>query len=115
LPGKRKQRIAAPGSAPTDSLPDASFFILGQNFPNPFNSQTTIRFQVFETMEMNLTIWNTLGQKVNTLFHGQMIKGDHTIIWDGKNQQGMILPSGLYFVRLQNGARVQWRKLIYLK
>ncbi len=103
------------GKAPEDTLPTASFFILGQNFPNPFNENTTIRFQVLQDMDLDLSVWNVLGQRVCTLLHEPVPKGDHTLVWNGKNGEGEILPSGLYFVRLQNGARIQWRKMIYLK
>ncbi len=105
----------APYFQKKDRLPDANQFVLGQNFPNPFNNSTQIRFQVFQTMPLTLTIYNALGQNVRVLYNGMISKGDHTLVWNGKNGEGEILPSGLYFVRLLNGARIQWRKMIYLK
>ncbi len=106
---------AAPYFRLVDPLPDANQFVLGQNFPNPFNNTTHIRFQVFESMVLELAVYNALGQEIRVLYDGSIAKGDHTLTWNGVNEDGTAMPSGLYFIRLKNGARVQWRKMIYLK
>lgn len=100
---------------PDDPLPTANMFILGQNFPNPFNSNTTIRFMLYSEMDIQIDIYNTVGQKVKSLFEGRKTKQEHFIDWDGMNDNNQLLPSGLYFVRMQSGARIQTRKILYLK
>jgi len=104
-----------PPEPPVNPVPDANMFILGDNYPNPFNSTTTIRFMLYNEMEVRLSIYNTRGQKVADLFSGKLDKGEHFIHWDGRNLNGFMLPSGLYFVRMQSGAIIQTRKIILLR
>jgi hypothetical protein len=74
---------------------------LSQNFPNPFNVETKIRFSLIERVDIQLEIFNILGQKVGGLAEGEFPAGNHFVIWDGDN-----LPSGVYFYRLtlENGS-----------
>ena len=77
---------------------------LHSNYPNPFNPSTTIRFDVpefYSNKKVTLQIFNILGQKVKTLFNGNIASGKHEITWDSRNEQGARLPSGLYFVVMQ--------------
>ncbi len=73
------------------------------NFPNPFNAETTIAYGVPEFSEVKLIIYNLLGQRVRTLVSGSEGPGFKTIRWDGKNEHGADVGSGLYFVRLEIG------------
>ena len=104
-----------PPEPPVDPIPDAYMFILGDNYPNPFNNTTTIRFMLFSPMKVQLSIYNTMGQRIADLFSGNLTKGEHFIHWDGRNRNGVMMPSGLYFIRMQSGAIIQTRKMILLR
>jgi hypothetical protein len=113
----------AVGGETPRALPEA--FSLHQNYPNPFlsgvkshlsaNSATAIPFHLEETANIKLTVTNLMGQTVRTLAAGQMAAGDHLMAWDGRNDAGEIVPSGTYLIRLDNGRRVQMRKLLMIK
>ena len=93
-------------------------FSLFQNFPNPFNPSTTISFeipQVHANSDVNLSIYNLLGQKVRVLVTANMSAGIHAIQWDGKNDIGRNVPSGLYFYRLTAGNFAETNKMLLLK
>ena len=85
-------------------------FALQQNFPNPFNPQTTIRFTIAQSGRVKLTVFNVLGQKVKTLIDDPMQAGAHQVTFDGRN-----LASGIYWYRLQANGRVKVRKMVLLK
>jgi hypothetical protein len=73
---------------------------LGKNYPNPFNPITMIPFSLPDASEISLLVYNILGQTVRTLYRGRMDAGKHYIAFDGKDQNGNRLSSGLYFYRL---------------
>jgi flagellar hook assembly protein FlgD len=77
--------------------------MLFQNYPNPFNPETTIAFQLPQTAQVELTIFNTLGEKVAQLFNQPLSAGHHEIRWNGCDPDGHKVPSGLYFYRLETG------------
>ena len=91
------------------------FFELTQNYPNPGNPTTTIHFQLQESREVVLRITNIMGQEVKTLVNEYREAGTYTIIWDGKNNHGTEVPSGVYLYTLQTGDRVLTKKLMLLK
>ncbi len=99
-------------SSPTDVAETVpAQFVLKQNYPNPFNPATTIAFSVATTARATLELFNTLGQKVFTLFDGVAEVGRlYTVQLDGRP-----LTSGMYFYRLQSGASSDLKKLILLK
>ncbi len=78
-------------------------FILFQNYPNPFNPITSIKFQLFERSRVSVTIYNLLGQKIKTLLDRRMRSGLHEVEWNGRNQQGIAAPSGIYFYKIKSG------------
>jgi immune inhibitor A len=90
-------------------------FALSTNYPNPFNPTTTLRFSLPQAGEAELSIYNLLGQCVATLVHGPQEAGPHTLVWNGRDDQGRELASGVYFYRLQAGTQVQTRKLLLLR
>ncbi len=94
-------------------------FRLEQNYPNPFNPATEIRFVVPKTANIKLTIFNLLGKQVRTLFAGQRQAGAYSISWDGTDNRGTKLASGIYVYRLEaeaTGERyVENRRMILLK
>jgi len=90
-------------------------FELYQNFPNPFNNQTIIKFNLRRPAEVTLTIYNILGQKVKTLMKGRLNAGAQTVSWDGKDDKGNDLSSGIYFYQLRAGKASQTKRLLLLK
>ncbi len=95
------------GDGPNDNLPTQ--FSLDQNYPNPFNPTTTISFTLPRAGDYTLTIFNLLGQSVQT-FTGHAPAGSVSVIWDAGEQ-----PSGVYLYRLQAGDRSDGRKMLLLK
>ncbi len=97
----------------TATLPQT--FTLSQNFPNPFNSGTVIRFALPTSEHVRLTLYNLAGQKVATLADGLRQAGSYTINWDGKDDGGRVLASGIYLYKLQAGTQEGTRKLLLLR
>ncbi len=85
------------------------------NFPNPFNPETTIRFDLPQSQEVELAIYNMAAQKVATLVQGHREAGSYSVRWDGVTDGGLELASGVYFYRLTAGERVETRKLLLLR
>jgi len=85
-------------------------FALGQNFPNPFNPSTTIRYGLPHKSQISLMVYSTLGQLVADLVQGEQEAGYHEVRFDASN-----LSSGVYFYRLRAGTYVQTRKLLLLR
>ena len=86
------------------------------NYPNPFNPQTTISFSVSESSSfVTLDIYNVKGQQVRTLVNEQLTSGFYSYIWDGKNNAGRSVTSGIYFYKMQNSDYTRTRKMILLK
>jgi hypothetical protein len=90
-------------------------FLLKQNFPNPFNSATAFRFSLPTAATIKLTIYNMAGQQVATLLSGKRQADDYAIMWDGLDDSGQALASGIYMYRLQAGEQVEQRKLLLLR
>jgi len=90
-------------------------FALNQNFPNPFNPETQIAFQIPESGDLSLVIYNTLGQQVRTLHQGSVDAGFHLAVWDGKDALGRNVSSGVYLVRMHSGNFRSIRKMMLLK
>lgn len=89
--------------------------VLAQNYPNPFNPVTTIRYEIGEAARVTLRIYNALGQQVRTLVDGVRQTGRHSIQWDGMNDAGHTVASGIYIYRLEAGSFVKSRKMVLLK
>jgi hypothetical protein len=90
-------------------------FFLSANYPNPFNPMTTIRFGLPSAGQVRLSVFNVLGQKVIDLVDGEMLAGVHEVIWDGRNEDGQAVSSGLYFYRLETAGFSQSRKMLLIK
>lgn len=88
------QRPANQNAAPTD-------FALMRNYPNPFNPETTIRFQLKETSRVILSVYNLNGQLVRTLTNGELSSGAHNIRWNARDTQGNPVAGGIYLYKLQ--------------
>ena len=95
--------------------PLPSSFLLGQNYPNPFNGTTIIPFTIpdagmGEDLFVRLEVYNLSGQRVVSLLSGALASGQYSITWDGRDQRGHAVSSGLYFYRLEAGSFLQTRK-----
>ena len=91
-------------------------FILGNNFPNPFNPSTTIQVSVPFTSEIELLIYNILGQEIRALYKGTLEAGNYWYAWNGKDEWGNSAPSGIYIysLRVNNGINLS-KKMILMK
>ncbi len=89
--------------------------VLEQNYPNPFNPETTIAFSIPADGKVELAIYNIKGQKVRTLKNEFMNKGNHKIVWNGKDSNNKQVSSGIYFYKLQAGDKTLIKKMIMMK
>jgi hypothetical protein len=104
--------VALSGGAAT-GLPTE--YALGQNYPNPFNPSTNISFALPKAGNVEVSVYNVLGQQVNTIVSGELPAGNHTVVWDGRNTGGDAVSSGIYFYRIVAGDFSQTKKMLMLK
>jgi hypothetical protein len=90
-------------------------YTLNQNYPNPFNPSTEISFALPQPTDVNLSIYNVLGQHVRNLANGYMEAGKHSVTWDGRDENGNVAASGIYFYRIQADNFTDIRKMTLLK
>jgi hypothetical protein len=90
-------------------------FYLSQNYPNPFNPETEISYALPRDCYVKLAIYNIAGQKVNTLVDERQSAGYKTIYWNGKDDKGKIVGSGIYFYKLEAGNFTESRKMVLIK
>jgi hypothetical protein len=90
-------------------------FDLSQNYPNPFNHHTKIRFQLPTLTHVRVDIYNILCQKIKTLVNCNKEPGEHKIIWDGTNDSGRNVASGIYFYRMNANDFISVKKMILLQ
>ena len=96
----------------TIQLPSATLF----NYPNPFNPSTTIKFSIQYDSEVELSVFNIKGQKIKTMVQNEFTNGIHTIIWNGVDDNGKSVSSGIYYYKLNiNGNPVVVNKCLLLK
>ena len=90
-------------------------FWLEQNYPNPYNATTIIRYSCAVDAYVRLKVYNILGQEVAALVSEQKSAGIHSVLWDSKDKNGTPLASGIYIYRMTAGSFVEKKKLILLK
>ncbi|MBN2355324.1 T9SS type A sorting domain-containing protein [candidate division KSB1 bacterium] len=90
-------------------------FRLDQNYPNPFNPTTTIRFDLIQRSETQLVIYNASGQIVRTLINRVVSPGMHEVVWNGTDDAGLTVPSGIYFYKLRAGNNIETKKLTFIR
>lgn len=100
--------VEANGELPTT-------YDLLQNYPNPFNPQTTIKYSIPKTGNIKLQIFNINGQLVRTLIDNQLAAGFYRLSWDGRDENGVRVPSGVLFYRLLADGYIAQKKMILLK
>ncbi len=105
-----------PGKGPkAPAAPSPDQFTLSQNYPNPFNPETYICFSLPERTQVSLVIYNLMGEKVKTLATGEMDAGAYSIYWNGKDEAGKSVASGIYFYRLVAGENSVTKKMVLAK
>ena len=95
------------------NIPDV--FYVYQNYPNPFNPSTTIRYSIPESEYVVISIYDINGNLISTLLNSRQNAGTHEILWDGKNNSGMKVVSGVYLYKVQAGNSSKISKMILLK
>jgi len=90
-------------------------FQLNQNFPNPFNPMTTINYTLLEAINVNIIIYDLLGNKINTLINEIKPAGRHSIIWNSNDKNGHPASSGVYLYVLKSGNFVQTKKMVLIR
>jgi hypothetical protein len=96
-----------------EKLPNG--FALHQNYPNPFNPSTVISYQLPVNSKVSLKIYNLLGQEIRTLVNGTQSAGLQTIQWDGKDNRGQAVSSGVYFYRLETPGFTKTMKMMMMR
>ncbi len=90
-------------------------YYLNQNYPNPFNPSTTIEYGLPESGQVELTIFNALGQKVMTLVNKDQQAGIHRVVWNGTNDRGIRVASGMYLYRIKANGTTNIKRLLLIK
>jgi len=88
---------------------------LAGNYPNPFNPSTTISYGLSEAGRVSLKVYNMLGQLVRTIVDEQQLEGNHEAVWDGRNEIGATVASGIYVYRMTAGNFVETKRMILMK
>jgi flagellar hook assembly protein FlgD len=93
-----------------------SEFKLFENYPNPFNLSTRLQYQLPKESVVFLKLFDLLGREVITFENGIVKEtGSHSVLWDGKDASGCIVPSGIYILRIQAGDYIEQKKLVLTK
>ena len=107
---------SSPVTAVAAEVAVPSTFALGANYPNPFNPATTIPLSVpADAEDVELAIYNVLGQPVRQVWNGSLAAGEHRLGWDGRDAQGQSVAAGVYLYRLQVGEQTRVRKMVKLE
>lgn len=107
--GDRSTSVAEQPTAPPQG------FHLAQNYPNPFNPTTVIRYEIPQPAQVQLAIYNLLGEKVRTLVDAKESAGVKQVAWDGRNDRGERVSSGVYLYRLEAGEFKMTKRLLLMK
>ena len=101
---------------PDDIISIPETYALHPNYPNPFNPKTTINFDLPEETSVELLIYDVMGRLVKTLIsEKEMDAGYHSIVWDGEDDNGEIVPAGMYFYKLITSKFVKSLQMVQLK
>ncbi|HOQ83448.1 MAG TPA: class II glutamine amidotransferase [Candidatus Syntrophosphaera thermopropionivorans] len=85
------------------------------NYPNPFNPSTTIAFSIPETGRVRVSVYNVKGEKIKDLLNTEMTRGNHRLVWDGRDNCSNPVSSGIYFVRINTGTESHTHKMLLMK
>ncbi|MGB9561443.1 MAG: T9SS type A sorting domain-containing protein, partial [bacterium] len=90
-------------------------FALKENYPNPFNAKTIIRYDVPRDSKVEIAVYNVLGKRIKSLIDGEVKAGYRTCVWDGTSEKGIEVSSGVYFVRMRAEKFEATRSILFLK
>jgi hypothetical protein len=100
---------------PVDKPPVSYRNLLMQNYPNPFNPATTIEYSIASASPVEIVIFNVDGQKIRTLVSEVEMPGTYKAAWDGRNDRGASVASGIYFYRMKAGTFDSVKKMLLLR
>lgn len=103
------------GTDATDPTVPSVVTNLYGNYPNPFNPETTIRYSVAEDGPVTIDVFNSRGQLVKTLVNDSKAAGNHSVVWDGRDNNGSSVSSGIYYYKMYAGKYSSTRKMILMK
>ncbi len=92
-----------------------SAFAVDQNYPNPFNPSTTLKLSIPYSADVNITIFDVLGRRVKSFEYLRLAPGVHEIVWDGTNNEGITVSSGMYLYQVHFGDQVLTKRMLMLK
>jgi hypothetical protein len=98
-----------------DIIAGPNSYALHQNYPNPFNPTTTIKYDLKAAGKVTLKVYNILGQEVRTLVNKNETAGFKSVVWNGKDNMGKAVSSGLYIYRIEAGQFVKSHKMMFIK
>ena len=107
--------VAEMGGTPVEESPLVHVTRLHAAYPNPFNPRTEIRFELAEAGETMLSVFDVGGRRVRTLVEGHLRQGLHVETWDGADDHGRVLSSGVYFLRLETRTELASRKIVLVQ
>jgi len=99
----------------TDILDIPEAFTLYQNYPNPFNTETAITFDLPFSRRTVVKLYNTLGQEIVTLLDQELLSGKHRVLWNGKDEFGLHMSSGIFFYRVEAGEFMATAKMVLMQ
>jgi len=103
------------GDGPTLSAEDGPRALSLSHSPNPFNPSARIVFELPRSAEDTLTVYSATGAEVRTLVSGYYPAGRHDVVWEGRDDDGRAVASGIYFYRLTAGGETQTKKMVLIK
>jgi hypothetical protein len=110
--GRYSVDITSTGVNDKASAPE--IFALGQNFPNPFNPSTVIPFTLEKAGIVDLSVYSVMGQKIRTLVSGSLAAGEHSVVWNGRDNFGRSAAAGIYLYCIQSDSRIETKKMLLL-
>ena len=108
-------KTSDPGTGVVNSSAIPNKFYLYQNFPNPFNSSTEIKYDIAEPSMVRINIYSMMGEKIADLVDSYIQRGSYSVVWNGKNVSGANVPSGIYFVLIEAGKFTDKKKILLVK
>ena len=90
-------------------------FALKGNYPNPFNPVTKIKFSNDRNDNVKITVFSLMGEKVATIMNKNLVPGTYDVSWNGRNTSGQVVPTGMYFYKIESGGRSLQGKMLFLK
>ncbi len=117
--GRQSMTVRAANDLGSDTATYAFYvyddFELHRNYPNPFNGETTIEYTVVGSGRVELVIYNVLGQRVRSLVHRSLVPGHYRSTWDGRDDRGDSVASGVYFYRLRTASYSRSRRMMLVR